>query len=291
MCACVRLQVALSSLGYYTGNLDGTYGSGTESAVRNYQRKAKISVDGDCGVETWSVLTTQVLGSGGSGGSGGGRRRIGRRLHHCDGFRNGQQGGQGQLGLGQCRHRPKCPKGSYATVMDVATGEVFRIYRWSGSRHADCVPATAADTKVMCDIVGFPYNSNHPNSSQLAQIKADGDSDVVNYTWPDFKNKFGGATNIGSAWDRRAALLNVNGTVYPVSIYGFPHGFNGTDSFSQSRFSNGQYFYAVNNYYGMMCVHFVGSTTHGGTSPDSKHQAAINTAYDYAKKLWPTLVK
>lgn len=65
------LQVALSSLGYYTGNLDGTYGSGTESAVRNYQRKAKISVDGDCGVETWSVLTAQVLGSGGSGGSGG----------------------------------------------------------------------------------------------------------------------------------------------------------------------------------------------------------------------------
>ena len=284
------LQVALSSLGYYTGNLDGTYGSGTESAVRNYQRKAKISVDGDCGVETWSVLTAQVLGSGGSGGSGG-----------SDGGSGG--GSITVTDFGTVNRVVKAswdwdnagidlfPKGSYATVMDVATGKVFRIYRWSGSRHADCVPATAADTKVMCDIVGFPYNSNHPNSSQLAQIKADGDSDVVNYTWPDFKNKFGGATNIGSAWDRRAALLNVNGTVYPVSIYGFPHGFNGTDSFSKSRFSNGQYFYAVNNYYGMMCVHFVGSTTHGGTSPDSKHQAAINTAYDYAKKLWPTLVR
>ena len=147
------------------------------------------------------------------------------------------------------------------TETDVATGKVFRIYRWSGSRHADCVPATAADTKVMCDIVGFPYNSNHPNSSQLAQIKADGDSDVVNYTWPDFKNKFGGATNIGSAWDRRAALLNVNGTVYPVSIYGFPHGFNGTDSFSQSRFSNGQYFYAVNNYY-LSLIHISEPTRH-----------------------------
>ena len=236
------------------------------------------------------MLTAQVLGSGGSGGSGG-----------SDGGSGG--GSITVTDFGTVNKVVKAswdwdnagidlfPKGSYATVMDVATGKVFRIYRWSGSRHADCVPATAADTKVMCDIVGFPYNSNHPNSSQLAQIKADGDSDVVNYTWPDFKNKFGGATNIGSAWDRRAALLNVNGTVYPVSIYGFPHGFNGTDSFSRSRFSNGQYFYAVNNYYGMMCVHFVGSTTHGGTSPDSKHQAAINTAYDYAKKLWPTLVR
>lgn len=285
------LQVALSSLGYYTGNLDGTYGSGTESAVRNFQRKAKITVDGDCGVETWSVLTAQVLGTGSSGGTGGS---------------TGGSTGGGSVTVtdfGTVNTVVKAswdwdnagidlfPKGSYATVMDVATGKVFRIYRWSGSRHADCVPATAADTQVMCEIVGFPYNSNHPTSSQLELIKADGDSDVVNYTWPDFKNKFGGATNIGSAWDRRAALLNVNGTVYPVSIYGFPHGFNGTDSFAKSRFPNEQYFYAVNNYYGMMCVHFVGSTTHSGTTPDSKHQAAITTAYEYAKKLWPTLVR
>ena len=79
--------------------------------------------------------------------------------------------------------------------------------------------------------------------------------------------------------------------MYAVSIYGFPHGFNGRDSFSKSHFPNGQYFYAVNNFYGMMCVHFSGSTTHTATTPDSKHQSSIETAYNYAKKLWPTLVK
>ena len=76
-----------------------------------------------------------------------------------------------------------------------------------------------------------------------------------------------------------------------MSIYGFPHGFNGSDSFSKSKFPNGQYFYAANNYYGMMCVHFVGSTTHSSTTPDDKHQASIDKAYSYAKQMWPTLVK
>lgn len=287
------LQVGLSTLGYYTGTLDGTYGSGTQSAVRNFQRSAKITVDGACGSETWSALTAQLTGaSGGSGSTGGSTSSgtsSGTSVTVTDfgtvnsvmkaSWNYGDNGGS------------LFPKGSYATVMDVATGKVFRVYRWSGGSHADCVPATAEDTKTMCEIVGFPYNSSHPTSSQLAKIKADGNSSVVTYTWPDFKNAFGGATNIGSAWDRRPALLNVNGTVYCVSIYGFPHGFTGTDSFSKSSFPSGQLFYATNNYYGMMCIHFVGSTTHSSTTPDANHQAAIETAYSYAKKLWPTLVK
>lgn len=278
------LQSALHSLGYYTGAIDGNYGSGTYTAVRNFQRAVSIEVDGACGKETWSALNAKVNGS-----SGGGSTTPGGSVDVAD--------------FGTVTSVQKMswnfddnggaifPKGSYATVMDVQTGKVFQVYRWSGGSHADCVPASANDTRTMCEIVGFPYNSNHPNSSQLGQIKKDGDSGVVTYTWPDFKNAFGGAKNIGSAWDRRPALLNVNGKVYCVSIYGFPHGFNGTDSFAKSKFPNGQYFYAANNYYGMMCIHFVGSTTHTSTTPDTKHQASIDEAYAYAKKLWPTLCK
>ncbi len=285
------MQVALTVLGYYTGSLDGTYGGGTQSAVRNFQRKAKITVDGACGNETWSVLAAQAKavsdgsasGGGGSGGGGGGGTVVGDF-----GTVNSVEKAtwtavnDGSVALFK--------KGATATVMDVGTGKVFTIYRWSGGAHADCVPYTSADTKTMCDIVGFPYNSKHPTSSQLAQIKADGNKSNVTYTWPDFKNAFGGGKDIGSAWDRRPALLNVGGRVFAVSIYGFPHGFNGTDSFAKSKFPNGSYFYAQNNYYGMMCVHFVGSTTHSGNL-DSQHQGNIDTAYNYAKKLWPTLVK
>lgn len=281
------LQVGLNVLGYYTGKLDGNYGSGTQSAVRNFQRNAKISVDGACGKQTWNALAAQING-GSTGGGNGGNNNGGGIVVTDFGVVNSVQKGTWDYGD---NGGAMFPKNSYATVMDVATGKVFRIFRWSGGNHADCVPASANDTRIMCDIVGFPYNSNHPNSSQLSQIKADGNNSVVKHTWPDFKNAFGGAKDIGSAWDRRPALLNVDGKVYSVSIYGFPHGFTGSDSFSRSTFPNGQLFYAANNYYGMMCVHFTGSKTHGGSAPDEKHQANITTAYNYAKKLWPTLVK
>lgn len=284
------LQSALKSLGYYTGTVDGNYGSATYTAVRNFQRAASLEVDGACGKDTWSALNAKVNGSsGGTVTPPTTPTTPGSSVTVADfgtvtsvqkmSWDYGDNGGN------------IFPKGTYATVMDVQTGKVFQVYRWSGGSHADCVPASSNDTRTMCEIVGFPYNTNHPTSSQLNQIKKDGNSGTVTYTWPDFKNAFGGAKNIGSAWDRRPALLNVNGKVYCVSIYGFPHGFTGTDSFAKSKFPNGQYFYAANNYYGMMCVHFVGSTTHTSTTPDSKHQAAIDQAYAYAKKLWPTLCK
>lgn len=276
------LQSALKSLGYYTGAMDGNYGNDTYTAVRNFQRAASIGVDGACGKETWSALNAKLNGSSTTNPSDPGLTVGDFGIVTSVRKASWDYGDNGGVLF---------PKGTYATVMDVQTGKVFQVYRWSGARHADCVPASANDTRTMCEIVGFPYNSNHPTSSQLTQIKKDGDSGVVTYTWPDFKNAFGGAKNIGSAWDRRPALLNVNGTVYCVSIYGFPHGFNGTDSFSKSKFPNGQYFYAANNFYGMMCVHFVGSSTHTSTTPDTNHQKAIDQAYDYAKKLWPTLCK
>lgn len=267
------LQSALQTLGYYTGTLDGTYGTSTRTAVRNFQRAADITVDGDCGTQTWTALRSKL-----TGGSGVTVTDFGTVTSVVKASWDYDDNGAELF-----------PKGTYATVMDVETGKVFEVYRWSGANHADCVPASTSDTQTMCEIVGFPYNSNHPTSSQLALIKADGDSDTVTYTWPDFKNAFGGATNIGSAWDRRAALLNVDGTVYPISIYGFPHGYNGTDAFSSSKFPSGQYFYAANNYYGMMCIHFSGSKTHGSTTIDSKHTANIETAYSYAKSKWPSL--
>lgn len=280
------LQAALKSLGYYTGALDGTYGSGTVSAVRNFQRSASISVDGACGNETWAALNARLNGSTSTGGSTSGS--TGSSVTVTD-FGTVSRVVKASWDYDDAGAN-LIPKGSYATVMDIETGKVFKIYRWSGAYHADCVPASAADTRIMCEIVGFPYNSNHPTSSQLEKIKADGDKSTVTYTWPDFKNAFGGAKNIGSAWDARAALVNVNGTVYPVGIYGFPHGFNGTDSFSKSKFPSGQYFYAANNYYGMMCLHFVGSQTHSGNVSQSR-QDALNKAWSYAQSKWPSLCK
>ena len=44
-----QLQTKLRSMGYYSGNIDGIYGSATETAVRNFQRAGGLTVDGIAG--------------------------------------------------------------------------------------------------------------------------------------------------------------------------------------------------------------------------------------------------
>ncbi|MFH1880590.1 MAG: peptidoglycan-binding domain-containing protein [Bacillota bacterium] len=172
------------------------------------------------------------------------------------------------------------PKGSVATVMSVANPtKIFRIYRWSGANHADCVPYDATDTATLASIVGFTsYTSSHPTTSQLSQIKADGNDDYPLYTWPAFRGGFAGFTAISGSKEKIPVWVNLNGTVYCASIYTIPHGYNGTSGFSQSKL-NGQYFYDRNNMYGMLCVHFYGSTTHGSGTVNATHMANVNTAY------------
>lgn len=46
------LQVRLAALGYYTGKVDGKYGSGTRTAVRLFQARNGLAVDGKVGPRT-----------------------------------------------------------------------------------------------------------------------------------------------------------------------------------------------------------------------------------------------
>lgn len=69
-----QIQTKLKSWGYYTGSVDGVYGSGTERAVRAFQQKNGLTVDGKAGDQTLAAMGLSA-GSGGntgnSGGSGG----------------------------------------------------------------------------------------------------------------------------------------------------------------------------------------------------------------------------
>ena len=71
--AVTEIQTRLKNWGYYSGEVDGVYGSQTEKAVRWFQQKNGLSVDGQVGDLTLAALGIPPSGnlseSGNSGGS------------------------------------------------------------------------------------------------------------------------------------------------------------------------------------------------------------------------------
>ena len=65
-----EIQTRLKNWGYYDGAVDGIYGSQTEKAVRYFQRKNGLSVDGQVGNQTLAALGMQHSGNSGGGNSG-----------------------------------------------------------------------------------------------------------------------------------------------------------------------------------------------------------------------------
>ena len=65
-----EIQSRLKNWGYYSGSVDGVYGSQTEKAVRWFQQKNGLQVDGQVGDLTLAALG--IPSSGGGGGSRGG---------------------------------------------------------------------------------------------------------------------------------------------------------------------------------------------------------------------------
>lgn len=54
----VELQTLLTNLLYYTGPIDGNFGSGTQLAVKSFQANNRLTPDGIVGRDTWSALET-----------------------------------------------------------------------------------------------------------------------------------------------------------------------------------------------------------------------------------------
>ena len=61
-----QIQTKLKNWGYYSGPVDGIYGSGTEKAVRLFQQKNGLTVDGKAGSKTLAALGINVSSGSGS---------------------------------------------------------------------------------------------------------------------------------------------------------------------------------------------------------------------------------
>lgn len=50
------LQLALNSMDYNCGKVDGIFGKGTETALKEFQHDNDLFKDGICGTNTWAAL-------------------------------------------------------------------------------------------------------------------------------------------------------------------------------------------------------------------------------------------
>ena len=55
-----ELQQALIKLGFLKGNADGIFGNNTENAVRRFQKKNKLTVDGLAGAKTRELIMSKA---------------------------------------------------------------------------------------------------------------------------------------------------------------------------------------------------------------------------------------
>ncbi len=65
------VQTKLKRWGYYGGSVDGIYGPATERAVRAFQKKNGLAVDGVVGRATFAALGMPASSGSGSGGNSG----------------------------------------------------------------------------------------------------------------------------------------------------------------------------------------------------------------------------
>lgn len=61
-----QIQTKLKNWGYYNGAIDGVYGSGTEKAVRLFQQKNGLTVDGIAGTATLNAMGIMTSSSSSS---------------------------------------------------------------------------------------------------------------------------------------------------------------------------------------------------------------------------------
>lgn len=129
----VELQKALQKLGFYSGAIDGDFGSKTLLAVKAFQEKNGLSVDGIAGSQTIDALS----------------RKSGTKIS--------SRSGRASL-LSWSEANVRFPVGTVARLVDVDTGQSFYIKRRGGQVHADSEPLTSDDTKVLRSIYGGSWS-------------------------------------------------------------------------------------------------------------------------------------
>ena len=158
-----QLQNALKLLGFYTGGVDGKFGSGTKKAVMQFQRVNGLTVDGLAGTQTQKLLYSQV-DSGVSGGSS----SSGSSSSGSSGFTRTLRKGYTGADVTAVQQKLK-ELGFYSGSMDgvYGTGSIAAVkkFQQQNGLTADGLVGSRTYTALMSASTGSSSNSGSDNSS------------------------------------------------------------------------------------------------------------------------------
>lgn len=237
------LQAALHSEGLFEGPFSPQFGPATLGAVKAFQTKYALTADGVVGKGTLQ----QLRGLGYIYDPMELETQLEGEPETLQTVPEVTRGtGRGGIPINWYDIKPRFTAGkTVLTVEDYRTGVKFNVQvSYCATVHADIEPMTQQDTETVKKLWG------------------------------------------GYSWDRRPVLIHFEGQVYAASMNGMPHaGLEAepegvTVGGRSGGFGRGYNFDDIkgNGMDGHLCLHFVGSRTHGTNKIDDKHQANIRIA-------------
>ena len=270
------LQTKLKKLGYYSGTVDSTFGSGTYAAVRAFQKKYNLTADGVAGSETLKKLDSAY------------KNADSNTSTDDDSLRKGATGTAVktlQTNLKKLGFYTAYVDGSFGATTERAVKAFQKKYGLTADgvagsatlKKIESAVASASSGKITTEQLDwFNGGKNVIPNGAVFQIKdvstglifsarrqsGGNHMDAEPLTAEDtaILKKINGGT---FSWRRRAVLVKYNGHVYAASIYSEPHGTNTI---------------LDNNFDGQFCLHFYGSKTHGTDRVDADHQKCVEQA-------------
>ena len=288
--AVAKLQQALKIKGYYRTTVDGLYGNGTASAVKNYQKAVGLNQTGTADRTTLNVLwgkatvpktnTTTVSTDPKMNGI----TRI-SQITVPSTTRKGNTG-KNVLALQQALKIKGYYKAAINSKYDDNTVEAVKAFQKAKGLYVDGVAGNKTIKALFgTNAANYTYVTErldwfHGGSGRIPNGASFTVKDVLTGKTFSARRLFGAnhmdsepLTSKDSAtlkslygghysWNRRAILVKYNGRVYAASMNGMPHG---TSTIN-------------NNWPGHFCIHFYGSKTHGTKRVDSAHQSCVARA-------------
>lgn len=134
-----NVQMVLKEKGYYTySKTTGYYGKITMAAVKQFQKKNKLEVDGIVGKQTEKALFKDS------------NNKAISNFTNADAKDDSKKGALDWFSEVQYLW----PRDTNAVVTDVDTGKSFELKRTFGTNHADVEPLTKQDAAIIKDIWG-----------------------------------------------------------------------------------------------------------------------------------------